>query len=141
MIIEDASILLGRELTFVSQGFIEIGKNGIIIKAGAGSYSKNNTLAKSSQINRSIRRINAEGFLVSPGFINAHTHIGDSIGKDVGVESGLDTRVHPIFGITGASQILYEEFSDIDDKKRHNCLCRFQGRWRTRRTITKRCNI
>jgi cytosine/adenosine deaminase-related metal-dependent hydrolase len=99
LIIEDASILLGRELTFVSQGFIEIGKNGIIIKAGAGSYSKNNTLAKSSQINRSIRRINAEGFLVSPGFINAHTHIGDSIGKDVGVESGLDTRVHPIFGI------------------------------------------
>ena len=99
LIIEDASILLGKELTFVSQGFIEIGKNGLIIKTGAGTYSKNNTLAKSNRIDRNTRRINAEGFLVTPGFINAHTHIGDSVGKDVGVESGLDTRVHPIFGI------------------------------------------
>ena len=100
MILEDASVLLGRELSFVSQGFIEIGNDGLIIKAGPGRYSKNNsTLAKSNQIDRSTRRINAEGFLVTPGFINAHTHIGDSIGKDVGVESGLDARVHPIFGI------------------------------------------
>ena len=37
----------------------------------------------------------AEGFLIIPGFINAHTHIGDSIGKDIAVDSGLDTRVHP----------------------------------------------
>jgi cytosine/adenosine deaminase-related metal-dependent hydrolase len=99
LIIEDASILLGRELTFVNQGFIEIGENGLIVKADAGTYSKNNTLAKRNQIDHSIRRINAEGFLVSPGFINAHTHLGDSIGKDVRVQSGLDTRVHPIFGI------------------------------------------
>ena len=99
LIIADASILLGRELTFVNQGFIEIGENGLIVKADAGTYSKNNTLAKRNQIDHSTRRINAEGFLVSPGFINAHTHLGDSIGKDVGVQSGLDARVHPIFGI------------------------------------------
>jgi cytosine/adenosine deaminase-related metal-dependent hydrolase len=99
LIIEDASILLGRELTFVNQGFIEIGENGLIVKADAGTYSKNNTWAKRNQIDHSIRRINAEGFLVIPGFINAHTHLGDSIGKDVGVQSGLETRVHPIFGI------------------------------------------
>ena len=99
MIIEDASILLGKELTFVNQGFIEISNNGTIIKAGAGRYSNHTDIEKRKEIDRNNRRINAEGFLVTPGFINAHTHIGDSIGKDVGVASGLDTRVHPIFGI------------------------------------------
>jgi cytosine/adenosine deaminase-related metal-dependent hydrolase len=99
LIIEDASILLGKELTFVNQGFIEISNNGTIIKAGAGRYSNHTDIEKRKEIDRNNRRINAEGFLVTPGFINAHTHIGDSIGKDVGVASGLDTRVHPIFGI------------------------------------------
>ena len=36
--------------------------------------------------------------MILPGFINAHTHIGDSIGKDI-VESGLDKRVHPVLGV------------------------------------------
>jgi cytosine/adenosine deaminase-related metal-dependent hydrolase len=36
--------------------------------------------------------------MVIPGFINAHTHIGDSIGKDFLIDSGLDERVHPVFG-------------------------------------------
>jgi cytosine/adenosine deaminase-related metal-dependent hydrolase len=99
LIIDNASILLGRELTFVSRGFIEVNNNGVIIKARAGSYSKYNRIAVSKKSDSDNRRINGEGFLVTPGFINAHTHIGDSIGKDVGVESGLDARVHPIFGI------------------------------------------
>ena len=33
-----------------------------------------------------------------PGFINAHTHIGDSIGKDVTLESSVDKKIHPVFG-------------------------------------------
>ena len=33
-----------------------------------------------------------------PGFINAHTHIGDSIGKDVTLNSSVDERIHPVFG-------------------------------------------
>ena len=34
-----------------------------------------------------------------PGFINAHTHIGDSIGKDFTINSSVDQRIHPVFGI------------------------------------------
>jgi cytosine/adenosine deaminase-related metal-dependent hydrolase len=92
-------MLLGRELTFVNQGFIEISSNGLITSAGAGIHSKQNNVAKGRDIDSSNKRINAEEFLVIPGFINAHTHIGDSIGKDLGVELGLEARVHPVFGI------------------------------------------
>ncbi|HJT50084.1 MAG TPA: amidohydrolase family protein [Nitrososphaeraceae archaeon] len=99
MIIKGASILLGRELTFVNQGFIEISSNGIIANAGSGKHSKRSIVAESTETNSKNEIINAEEFLVIPGFINAHMHIGDSIGKDIGVQSGLEARVHPIFGI------------------------------------------
>ena len=46
----------------------------------------------------SAKSLAAKGFLVIPGFINAHTHIADSIGKDIAVGEWLDTRVHPVFG-------------------------------------------
>ena len=39
-----------------------------------------------------------KGLLVIPGFINAHTHIGDSIGKDVTLDSSVDKKIHPVFG-------------------------------------------
>jgi cytosine/adenosine deaminase-related metal-dependent hydrolase len=92
-------MLLGKELTFVNQGFIEISSNGIITNAGGGNHPQHNSFAKGRDIDSSSNTINAEEFLVIPGFINAHTHIGDSIGKDMGVESGLEARVHPVFGI------------------------------------------
>ena len=50
-------------------------------------------------MNRDKQGIDAEGFLVIPGFINAHTHIGDSIGKDILSNFGLDKRVDPIAGV------------------------------------------
>jgi cytosine/adenosine deaminase-related metal-dependent hydrolase len=90
IIIENASLLLGSDLTFVNNGFIEIGENGIIKKVGAGNYRG------IIDIERNV--IDAEGFMIIPGFINAHTHIGDSIGKDFLIDSGLDERVHPVFG-------------------------------------------
>jgi len=89
--IRNASLLLGRDLTFVKSGFLEIGKNGLIRKVGTGSYHNANH-------DRNRKTYDAEGFFIIPGFINAHTHIGDSIGKDIGVDSGLDTRVHPVLG-------------------------------------------
>jgi cytosine/adenosine deaminase-related metal-dependent hydrolase len=90
LIIENASLLLGEDLTFVNNGFIEIEENGIIKKAGAGNYR--------DIIDNERNVIDAEGFLIIPGFINAHTHIGDSIGKDLLISSGLDERVNPVFG-------------------------------------------
>lgn len=92
LVIKNASLLLGKDLTFVNYGFIEIGKNGIIKKAGSGSYYNNIDDHNSDNV------IDAEGFLIIPGFINGHTHVGDSIGKDIAVDSRLEARVHPVFG-------------------------------------------
>ena len=94
-IIEKASLLLGRDLKYIESGFIEIGKNGTILRAGPGNYSEK-VLNNKTECNR--RTIDSDGLLVIPGFINAHTHIGDSLAKDVLVESGLNTRVHPVYG-------------------------------------------
>lgn len=99
-IIKNASLLLGRDLTYIESGFIEIGKNGQITRAGAGNYSDkilNNKIGYIDDGSRTV--IDSEGLLIIPGFINAHTHIGDSLGKDLLVESGkLNARIHPVYG-------------------------------------------
>jgi cytosine/adenosine deaminase-related metal-dependent hydrolase len=84
--ITNVSLLLGRDLEYVEQGYIEI-EDGKISSTAAGSYKG------------SGKKIDAKGFIVLPGFINAHTHIADSIGKDIAAEQGLDARVHPVFGL------------------------------------------
>ncbi|MEO9296292.1 MAG: amidohydrolase family protein [Nitrososphaera sp.] len=85
--IENASILIGPELRHVEQGYIEI-ENGIIIRAGEGRSGSSG----------SRTALDAGGFLVIPGLINAHTHIADSIGKDIAAGARLNERVHPAFG-------------------------------------------
>ncbi|HJU34022.1 MAG TPA: amidohydrolase family protein [Nitrososphaera sp.] len=84
--ITNASLLLGRDLKYVEQGYIEI-EDGKITSTAAGSYTG------------SGKEMDANGFIIIPGFINAHTHIADSIGKDLAAEQRLDARVHPVFGI------------------------------------------
>jgi cytosine/adenosine deaminase-related metal-dependent hydrolase len=83
--ITNTSLLLGRELEYVEQGYIEI-ENGRIRRTAAGTYKG------------SVKNLAANGFIVVPGFINAHTHIADSIGKDIASGQRLDARVHPVFG-------------------------------------------
>ncbi|MEW6603527.1 MAG: amidohydrolase family protein [Thermoproteota archaeon] len=83
--ITNASLLLGKELDYVETGYIEI-EGGRIKNAGAGSYRGTG------------KQLNAKGFLVMPGLINSHTHIADSIGKDIAAGHKLDARVHPVFG-------------------------------------------
>ncbi len=82
--IENSSILLGPGLEHVERGYIEI-DDGTIKGAGAGSSTAR-------------KKFDASGFLVMPAFVNAHTHIADSIGKDIAAGSRLDDRVHPVFG-------------------------------------------
>jgi len=84
--ITNVSLLLGRDLEYVDQGYIEI-EDGKIKSAVAGVYDG------------SSRKMDAKEFIIVPGLINAHTHIGDSIAKDVAVEQRLDARVHPVFGV------------------------------------------
>jgi cytosine/adenosine deaminase-related metal-dependent hydrolase len=82
--IENAGILLGPELRHVERGYIEI-ENGVIVRTGEGRSG-------------SATALDAGGFLVIPGLIDAHTHIADSIGKDIAAGARLNERVHPAFG-------------------------------------------
>jgi cytosine/adenosine deaminase-related metal-dependent hydrolase len=86
--ITNASLLLGRDLDYVEQGYIEI-ESAKISSASAGNYRG------------SGKKLDAKGFIVIPGFINAHMHIADAIGKDIAAEQRLDARVHPVFGAKG----------------------------------------
>jgi cytosine/adenosine deaminase-related metal-dependent hydrolase len=85
LVITNASLLLGKELDYVEQGYIEI-ENGRITSAATDDYKG------------SGKKLDSKGFLIIPGLVNAHTHIGDSIGKDIAAGQRLDARVHPVFG-------------------------------------------
>jgi len=94
MLIKNASILLGKELEYVSNTDVTI-KNSRFkrIQPNIGSSAKEES-------------IDCEGLLLIPGFVNCHTHVGDSIAKDVTLNSSVDNRVHPVSGIK--SKILKE---------------------------------
>ncbi len=83
---KNLSILSGQELDFVLKTNVKI-QNKIFKKIQP-------TIASSVK----EESIDCEGLLLIPGFINAHTHIGDSIGKDVTLNSSVDKRIHPVFG-------------------------------------------
>ena len=87
MLIKNISVLQGNELDFIPSTNIEI-QNHIFKK-----------IQQKIQPNTKNESIDGEGLLAIPGFINAHTHIGDSIGKDVTINSSVDKRIHPVFGI------------------------------------------
>ena len=87
MLIKNVSVLLGQELEFVLDTNIKI----------------QNKLFKQIQPkikpNVKEKSVDGEGLLLIPGFINAHTHIGDSIGKDITINSSVDEKIHPVFGV------------------------------------------
>ncbi len=86
MLIKNISILSGPELDFITNTNLQIQN-----KKFKKIHSKITTHVKEESID-------GEGLLLIPGFINAHTHIGDSIGKDVTLDSSVDDRIHPVFG-------------------------------------------
>ena len=86
MLIKNISVLSGKELDFVSNTNVRI-QNKLFKKI----QSKMTSIVKEESID-------CEGLLMIPGFINAHTHIGDSIGKDITLNSSVDEKIHPVFG-------------------------------------------
>ena len=87
MLIKNISILRGSELDFVSNTNVLI-QNKLFKKI----QSKMKPTSKE-------KSIDGEGLLMIPGFINAHTHVGDSIGKDITLNSSVDEKIHPVFGV------------------------------------------
>lgn len=87
MLIKNASILLGKDLEFIPNTNIKIQNQRFTrIQQNIGASAKEEI-------------VDCEGLLMIPGFVNCHTHIGDSIGKDISLNSSVDKKIHPMFGI------------------------------------------
>ena len=93
-VIKNADFLWGIELELIENGIIILNDQKIE-KAGKASDVKNSESYLNAIKNDDAKFIDAEGFMIIPGLINSHTHIGDSIGKDISSNADLDTRVNP----------------------------------------------
>lgn len=80
MLLKNLSILYGNELKYLRSANLTISGSvfGKLDQAGKG--------------------IDCEGLLLVPGFINMHTHIGDSIAKDATLAGSVDSKIHPVLG-------------------------------------------
>ena len=87
MILKNSSVLLGKDLEYISSTNIQI------------SNQKFKRIQKNIQRSAKEEIFDCEGLLLIPGLINSHTHIGDSIAKDVILNQSVDERIHPVFGV------------------------------------------
>jgi len=102
ILIKNAYILFGKELQIVQNGSILINEHGMIEDVSISKRSpekRGNTITNSVNKDNKIDIIDAEGFILLPGLINSHVHIGDSIGKDISANLDLNQRIHPQYGI------------------------------------------
>ena len=86
MILKNISILYGNNLKFIEKTNVLITNN---------TFQKINSKIKSTK----NKVVNCDGLLLIPGLINSHTHIGDSIAKDIALDKDPDSKINPIFGI------------------------------------------
>ena len=91
MLIKNVSVLYGKDLTFIQNV-------NIIIENGVFETITKDPIAIDGDVYDGDV-YDGKGSLIIPGLINAHTHIADSIAKDVGSDLGLDQRVNPISSI------------------------------------------
>ena len=86
MILKNISLLYGNDLKFIESTNVKITKQ---------KFQKINQKITSSK----EKIFDCNELLLIPGLINSHTHIGDSIGKDISLNSAVDARIHPVSGI------------------------------------------
>ncbi len=84
MLIKNVSVLYGKDLDYIQHTNVRI-SNQIFEAINVNPKPKEESY-------------DCEGLLMVPGLINAHTHVGDSIAKDIGIEYGVDEKIHPIMG-------------------------------------------
>ena len=86
MILKNISVLYGNDLKFIKKTNVQISGH---------TFQKISTKISSAK----NKIINCDGLLLIPGLINSHTHIGDSIAKDIALNKNTDSKIHPVFGI------------------------------------------
>ena len=86
MILKNISILYGNDLKFIEKTSVEVTGNTIQKISSKIKPSKNKV-------------VNCNGLLLIPGLINSHTHIGDSVAKDIALNKDVDSKIHPMFGV------------------------------------------
>jgi len=86
MILKNISTLYGNNLKFIEKTNVLITNN---------TFQKINSKIKPAK----DKIVDCDGLLLIPGLINSHTHIGDSIAKDIALDKDPDSKINPIFGI------------------------------------------
>jgi cytosine/adenosine deaminase-related metal-dependent hydrolase len=86
MLIKNISILSGQDLDFILNTDVQI------------QNDKFKKIKPKIKPNVKEEFVDCEGLLMIPGFINAHTHVGDSIGKDISLDKTVNQKIHPVFG-------------------------------------------
>jgi cytosine/adenosine deaminase-related metal-dependent hydrolase len=86
MLLKNISILYGKNLEYIKTTNLQI-SNQVFKK-----------IAKKIPIEKNVKPIDCEGLLLVPGFVNAHTHVGDSIAKDATLQGTVDSKIHPVLG-------------------------------------------
>ncbi|MEM3092959.1 MAG: hypothetical protein QXI92_04580, partial [Candidatus Nitrosocaldus sp.] len=95
--IKNISMLYGSNLEFIERASITVDDGTCIIKdVDIGRGSNNADTHADADCS-----IDCEGLLMIPSFINAHTHVADSIAKDVTYNLGFNESIHPVFGVKG----------------------------------------
>jgi len=86
-IIEGANVIAGKNLDLMERTYIRI-DDGLFAE-----------VRESPSSSIGYVRYKAKGMLMIPGFINAHTHIGDSFVKDSGLGKSLIELFRPMTGL------------------------------------------
>ncbi len=86
MLIKNISLFHGPELDYVQNTSVRISGKHI------GQIGAKLLPLKGETV------LDGEGLLMMPGLINSHTHIGDSIAKDIGIDSNVEEKIHPVSG-------------------------------------------
>ena len=86
MILKNISILYGNDLKFIESTNVKI-------------TNKKFQNISPDIISSKEKTLDCKGLLLIPGLINSHTHVGDSIGKDVSLDSNVNSRIHPVSGV------------------------------------------
>jgi len=87
MLLKNISVLFGKELSYIPSTNIKISEH--IFKK----------IKPNLKISIREQSFDCQGLLLIPGLINSHTHIGDSIAKDIVLNSSVDEKIHPIIGV------------------------------------------